>query len=234
MKLTVLGKYGPYPQDRDSACSGYLIEQDDTKLLIDCGPGTLGRLLSTIDIRNLNAIYLTHLHYDHTSDLLTMGYLLDDLNLTIPVYTKLTGKDYEKILFSNKHFKAIDINGSSNIKIGCLNLAFMKMDHPLVNHGVLIKGDVNLGITGDTKYCENVVTLAKKSDYLLADCSKPTGFKGPHMGAEYAFKIINETNTTILATHVTPNSEVDLFSKEKRIIPVEELKTYILNGKSKA
>lgn len=228
MKLTILGKYGPYPQDKNSACSGYLVEEEDTKILIDCGTGVLGRLCSTIDIRDLTAIYVTHLHFDHTSDLLPMGYLLDAYNLDIPVYTFLTNSPYENILFKNKHFRLIDINEHQDINIGSLNLSFLKMEHPLINHGVLIKGSINLGITGDTKFCDNVIKLAQKSDYLLADCAKPIGFKGPHMGIEHAFDILENSSTTILATHQSPNESVNLLDNDKRIILVEEMMCYNL------
>ncbi len=43
MRLTVLGK-SPWWQDADGACSGYLVEEDDTCLLVDCGNGVFGKL----------------------------------------------------------------------------------------------------------------------------------------------------------------------------------------------
>ena len=229
MKLTVLGKYGPYPQGENTACSGYLIEDGNTKILVDCGPGVLSRLQSFIDIKTLDAIYLTHLHYDHTSDLLPLRYYLDDLNHDINIITHITDTPYADILLNHKHFILTHIDETSIINIGSLNLTFYKMGHPVVNHGILIKGTKNLGITGDTVYCKNVLKLANESDYLLADCSKPIGFTGPHMSADYAFKIIKKTNTTILATHATPFQNTNnLFDNNSQIIPVEELKTYTL------
>lgn len=228
MKLTILGKYGPYPQDSNSACSGYLVEHENVKILVDCGSGVLGRLQSLIDLRELSAVYLTHLHFDHTSDMLPLRYLLDDLNVKLDVYTHLTGSDYEKILLGHNRFTLHHIDGNSKINIGNLNLTFYKMDHPVINHGVLISGDVNLGITGDTRYCANVLELASKSDYLLADCSKPVGFNGPHMTAFHASEIAQNSQAIILATHVTPGKPTDDLFDGKKIIPVEELKTYDL------
>ena len=40
MKLTVLGCNGPYPA-AGGACSGYLLETGDTRVLLDCGAGAL-------------------------------------------------------------------------------------------------------------------------------------------------------------------------------------------------
>jgi len=65
MKLTVLGCYGPYPKAR-GACSGYLLESQDTKILIDCGNGVLSRLLEYCgNLNNIDAILISHLHPDH-------------------------------------------------------------------------------------------------------------------------------------------------------------------------
>ena len=38
MKLTVLGCNGPYPAP-GGACSGYLLQEGDTGVLLDCGAG---------------------------------------------------------------------------------------------------------------------------------------------------------------------------------------------------
>jgi ribonuclease BN (tRNA processing enzyme) len=43
MRLTVLGK-SPSWQDADGACSGYLIEDGDTAVLLDCGNGVFSKL----------------------------------------------------------------------------------------------------------------------------------------------------------------------------------------------
>ena len=229
MKLTILGKYGPYPQDGNTACSGYLVEEGNVKILVDCGSGVLGRLKSMINLKELSAIYLTHLHFDHTSDILPLRYLLDDLGIKVKIITHITNTEYCNILLNHPKFDIININDTSNIDIGHLKLSFCKLEHPVVNHGIIIEGKVKLGITGDTIYCENVLNMARNCDYLLADCSKPIGFKGPHMSADKAISIVEQTNVTLFATHATPNKNTDhLFEKYPNIIPVEELKTYQL------
>ena len=76
MKLTVLGKYGPYGKAGNGAASSYLVENNNEYLVLVMGPGTLSRLQSVVDIKNVHYIYLSHLHYDHTSDFLAFRYLL--------------------------------------------------------------------------------------------------------------------------------------------------------------
>jgi len=71
MRLTILGSAGSAPGP-DSPCSGYLVEHDDFKLLLDLGPGasmTLQRFVSPGDI---DAAILSHRHSDHHADLTQM------------------------------------------------------------------------------------------------------------------------------------------------------------------
>jgi len=71
MRLTILGSAGSAPGP-DSPCSGYLVEHDDFKLLLDLGPGasmTLQRFVSPGDI---DAAILSHGHSDHHADLAQM------------------------------------------------------------------------------------------------------------------------------------------------------------------
>ena len=48
MRLTVLGK-SPSWQDAGGACSGYLIEDSDTRVVLDCGNGVFGKLRERMD-----------------------------------------------------------------------------------------------------------------------------------------------------------------------------------------
>jgi ribonuclease BN (tRNA processing enzyme) len=65
--MTVLGK-SPAWADAGGACSGYLVESGDTCVLLDCGPGVLGKLRSVRDYATVDAIVLSHLHADHMLD----------------------------------------------------------------------------------------------------------------------------------------------------------------------
>ena len=69
MFLTVLGRHGPYPRP-GGACSGYFIEDGSTRVLIDCGSGVLSRLMEHVHPAHLDAIVLSHLHFDHAGGLL--------------------------------------------------------------------------------------------------------------------------------------------------------------------
>jgi ribonuclease BN (tRNA processing enzyme) len=68
MKVTVLGGAAA-GGNTGSGCSGYLIQSNDTNLVVDLGPGTLPELRKHCDFRSINAIVITHWHVDHYLDL---------------------------------------------------------------------------------------------------------------------------------------------------------------------
>src|ERR1043166_7344733 len=75
MRLTVLGK-SPSWQDADGACSGYLIEEDGFRLLLDCGNGVFSKLRRFVDYVDVDAVVISHLHADHFLDLVPFSYAL--------------------------------------------------------------------------------------------------------------------------------------------------------------
>jgi ribonuclease BN (tRNA processing enzyme) len=75
MRLTVLGK-SPSWQDAGGACSGYLLQENDTAVLIDCGNGVFSKLRQRIDYVDLDAVVISHLHADHFLDLVPFSYAL--------------------------------------------------------------------------------------------------------------------------------------------------------------
>ena len=75
MKLTVLGK-SPSWQDAGGACSGYLLQEEDTTVVLDCGNGVFGKLRRFVDYVDVDAVVLSHLHADHFLDLVPYAYAL--------------------------------------------------------------------------------------------------------------------------------------------------------------
>jgi ribonuclease BN (tRNA processing enzyme) len=51
------------------AQSGYLVEEESGRLLLDCGPGVLPRLREREDWPRVDAIAISHFHLDHWGDL---------------------------------------------------------------------------------------------------------------------------------------------------------------------
>ena len=75
MKLTVLGGSAAAPNPGD-ACAGYHVASGATALLLDCGSGVVSQLRALADERALSGVVVSHLHADHTLDLVTLRYAL--------------------------------------------------------------------------------------------------------------------------------------------------------------
>jgi len=88
MRLTVLGK-SPSWQDAGGACSGYLVEDEDTVLLVDCGNGVFSKLRQFRDYVDVDAVVISHLHADHFLDLVPYAYALTyaPRQQPVPVHT---------------------------------------------------------------------------------------------------------------------------------------------------
>ena len=68
MRLRVIGSSPAWP-NAGSAHSGYVVESDGRRLLLDCGPGVLARLREDEAWPRIDAIVISHFHLDHWGDL---------------------------------------------------------------------------------------------------------------------------------------------------------------------
>ena len=76
VRLTVIGSSPAWPNP-GSAQSGYLVETESEphrNLLLDCGPGVLGRLRANGGV-HVEAMAITHFHLDHWGDLVPWAWL---------------------------------------------------------------------------------------------------------------------------------------------------------------
>lgn len=228
MKLTVLGKYGPYGKPGVGAASGYLISDGKFKILCDMGSGVMSRLLATTDIAELSGIFVSHLHYDHTSDLLPFRYRLDELKLPINVYThKEKNNPYYDLLFKHPYINVINIDEDTVLTVDGVRMSFYPMNHRMPAYGIRCDGNGSVFYTGDTMFTDEIIKGGKGCDIVLADCSKPDVFIGAHMQAKYAFEIRNRTGALVIATHLAPDfSPENLFAGADGIIIAEEGRTY--------
>jgi len=120
MKLTVLGNYGTFP-GAGGACSGYLLQQGNVNILIDCGNGVMSRLQKYCRIEDLDAIVLSHLHRDHTSDMHVLKYAVETkraygtMNRAIEVYAPGTPRaEYKSLTYKNA-FKLSTVSGGMSL-----------------------------------------------------------------------------------------------------------------------
>jgi ribonuclease BN (tRNA processing enzyme) len=70
--LTIVG-CAPAWGNPGEPCSSYLVEAGGARILLDCGSGAFGALRALSDLP-LDAVVLSHLHFDHVADLIPFGF----------------------------------------------------------------------------------------------------------------------------------------------------------------
>ncbi|WP_425446137.1 MBL fold metallo-hydrolase [Dethiothermospora halolimnae] len=240
MKLTVIGNSGPYPK-ANGACSGYLIEDGDTKVLLDCGNGVLSILQDICDVRKLDAIILSHLHSDHISDILVLKYALGinkkEGYLPISLYTPQDDMDMVERFNYNDAFNIIPIDDNKSIKIDNLNISFQKMIHPVDTYAIKIDNDISTFVySGDTSYNEELIEFAKLADMFLCESSileRDMKEDIPHLSPKEAGEIGKKASVKrLILTHFWPEYNLQDIIDEARynfdgILEISEVrKTY--------
>ncbi|WP_193506581.1 MBL fold metallo-hydrolase [Streptomyces coeruleorubidus] len=181
LRLTVLGCATPYPSV-DNPCSGYLVSSGDTRIWVDAGSGTLGPLQRHVRLEELDAIWISHLHADHSADLLTAYYgaLYADIRLTapIPLYGPPGTADRLAGFLTNtparspieSAFAVTELHDGHQVTIGSLRLTSRAVAHGIPAFAVRIETvGRSLVYSGDTAPCQSLTELAEGCDVLLCE-----------------------------------------------------------------
>lgn len=181
MQLTVLGSSASQPAAGD-ACSGYLVTQGETAVLLDCGAGTLGRLQEHASLDSLSAIVISHLHPDHFSDLIPLRYgrrYGDTGTKEIPVFLPPGGVAYlnglAAALSKTRPFweGALQLEEYAPriiIDLGAISVRPVEVVHGIRSFGMRVQADGRrLAYSSDTVMCSELEGLAEGVHVLLAE-----------------------------------------------------------------
>lgn len=225
MRLHVLGCHGPWPC-AGGATSGYLIEQGEQTLLMDCGAGVLGKLLALCDPAALSGVLLSHLHADHASDLLVLRYYLESRGVSLPVYVPGEDASPLRALLSCPALQIAPYPDS--LSLAGLRVTTLPVRHPVPCRALrLTDGEKTLLYTGDTNDCPGLAAFARGADALLADAAfleaewKETL---PHMSAAGAARLAAEAGAkSLYLTHLpTRHAPETLAAEAKKIFPAAQ------------
>ncbi|SDJ57187.1 Ribonuclease BN, tRNA processing enzyme [Lentzea albidocapillata subsp. violacea] len=190
LSLTVLGCATPYPST-DNPCSGYLVSHGDTRVWMDAGTGTLGPLQRHTRLEDLDAIWISHLHADHSADLLTAYYALlfaDVERDPVPLYGPPGIADRLAGFLTNgpvrspieDAFEVVELHDGLQAAVGSMWLTTAAVEHGIPAFGVRIEaGGAALTYSGDTAPCPSLTELANGTDVLL--CESESTEKAPDM-----------------------------------------------------
>ncbi|WP_405977714.1 MBL fold metallo-hydrolase [Streptomyces sp. NBC_00158] len=182
LRLTVLGSATPYASV-DNPCSGYLVDGGGTRVWVDAGSGTLAQLQRHVTLDGLDAIWLSHLHADHSADLLTAYYaaLYADIRLPapIPLYGPPGTADRLVHFLTNsatrspveEAFAVQELYDGHEARVGSLTLTSRAVAHGIPAFAVRVDADGggSLVYSGDTAPCPALTRLAEGCDVLLCE-----------------------------------------------------------------
>ncbi|MGD9569505.1 MAG: MBL fold metallo-hydrolase [Sedimentibacter sp.] len=224
MKVTIIGHWGGFPKVGE-ATSGYLIEQDDYKLLLECGSGVLSSLQKVTDLGKLDSVLITHYHYDHCCDIGPLQYArqiktqLGEINNALPIYAP--NGEFFNILKWENYTYGEGYNKDSTLNLGPFEISFIKNNHPVEAYSVNIKCDNKvLSFTSDTSYFDELTDFFKDSDLLIAECSfyaHMDGTKAGHLNSAQAGILAEKSNVKkLVLTHLPHFGNLDDLIKQAK------------------
>ena len=228
MKLTVLGKYGPYPAV-GGATSGYLLETEKASFVLDMGSGVFSRLEGKIAPEKVDCIIISHFHADHCADLPILGYYLQRLdksgkiNGKIKVFCPKSDREICSSISRSKYFD-VTVVEEKEYEFRGVKLRFFKTNHPETCYGVNITETTNQSVatdknditgdemsfsyTGDTNVCPAAEELFKRAKVVLADgglLERDRSESSPHLSVEKCVEYSNKWGNKLIISHICPS-----------------------------
>lgn len=222
MKLTIIGKYGPYPKD-GGATSCYLLEIKNKKFLLDLGAGSFSRLKSLINPNELDGIILSHFHFDHSSDVGVFIYYCQGLfakgrTEKFKVFCPSEGGIMASAVLECPYFDVTTVSGGEKFELDGISLEFFKMRHPVQCVGVkFFDGEKTFAYTGDTNTVETLDGLYENSNIVLADGAftySDWNENLPHLSVRHVADLTKKWGNKSIITHLNPKYTEEEIQRE--------------------
>lgn len=216
MLVTVLGCSGSYPA-ADCGCSGYLVEHDDTAVVVDLGPGCLSTLQHHIPLDRIDAVVLSHAHPDHWVDLtglhVALKYGVGAEGLS--VWGTAANREMAELLCGGvgSTFDWRITGDGDEFAVGSLRFALAETDHYIETHAVRVGATDGSSIiySSDTGPDWDISVLGTSCDLAIIESTYATdddaaGTK--HLSAAQAGAMGRAAGASRLAlTHFWPGSD---------------------------
>ena len=208
-RLTILGK-SPSWQDRDGACSGYLVEGGAHALLIDCGSGVFAKLRAHDAHERVESVVISHFHADHVLDLVPFAYALtygSVLRETRPqLHVPPGGRDSLRRLCGTwgsetlieDAFELDEYDPAAELGLAAARLRFQTLPHYVQSQAIELRaaddGGRRLVFSGDCGPNELLASFARAAQLLLIestllDPESPSDEPAGHLTAAQAGEI---------------------------------------------
>jgi ribonuclease BN (tRNA processing enzyme) len=216
VKLHVIGSSGTFPVPGRPA-SGYLIEQGETRIWCDAGPGTFVGL--PVDSYMVDAIVISHQHPDHCADVFAAFHAwtyCPEPRLGVPLYgpqsvwDRLSGfldGGQESRFAETFHFTPVWTG--DEVDLGGISVSFTEMDHSVPTVGSRWESDSRvLFFTGDTGPNGDWQGLAEGADLFLCEAAYQVRGEGDyphHLTATEAGQVARTIGAArLVLAHIPP------------------------------
>jgi ribonuclease BN (tRNA processing enzyme) len=184
VRLTVLGCSGSVPGPASPA-SGYVVEHEGFRVVVDLGPGAAGALLDDAAhaAPRVDAVLISHLHADHCLDLVSLATALrygrHPASAPTPVFGPVGLR--ERIVTAYGYDAGLDelfgfVEDDVPAELGPFAIATATMNHPVPTSGFrLTAGGRSIAYSADTGESPDLVALAEGADVLLCEATYAPG-----------------------------------------------------------
>ena len=187
MKIKQIGNGGAFNYEQPN--SAFLVKLNTKTILVDCGYSVYSELrrldsLKEINLKDIRAVYITHMDDDHIGSLKTLLYyqyyingivmdvLYDSLLIDFKKYMNL--KEFNTITVDYKYKKQtlvnlIPIQTESFLNYDDVKIRTFSGEHHVPVFGIIF--NKTLAITGDTRPTKFIEEKLKDVDYIFHDFS---------------------------------------------------------------
>jgi ribonuclease BN (tRNA processing enzyme) len=228
ISVTILGSGTCVPSLRRSSCA-VLMETGGKKLLFDAGAGTLRRMLECgVSIFDISCLFFSHFHPDHTAELVPFLFA-SKYSEQGPRNTPLTliaGEGfcafYQALKQTYGHWIELDADilsitemntkGPDRLEFDQFSVSTRPASHnpESVSYRIASPSGYSVVYSGDTDYCENLITLATEAQVLICECSHADAEKVPgHLSPSLAGSIAAKAGVKkLVLTHFYPRCDM--------------------------
>ena len=220
MRLKVLGTGTCNPSVRRGS-PAYVVSEGALTILVDAGPAVAHRLVEFgYSVLDIDVVVVTHFHVDHTADLATLFFAYNYGVVPRQKPLLVIGGEGIERLYENlqnlypwvepKSYRlSLETADETTIEKGGMAITTGLMNHRPESIGVRVsRGEKSITFTGDTDYSENLVTLARNTDVLVAECSFPEKKVPGHMNLEVLNRVVTEARPRrVILSHLYPDWE---------------------------
>jgi ribonuclease BN (tRNA processing enzyme) len=227
MSVTILGSGTCVPSLRRSACA-VLVKIRDRVLLFDSGAGTMRRLLEAqTTIFDLTHIFYSHLHPDHTGELVPLLFATkysggpprrSPLNI-------LAGKGFSDFYRGLKNvygewielapgelnIEELDNRARDTRRYPDFTVDSVPVEHndESIAYRVTAPDGTSVVYSGDTDYSDSLIALAENADIFICESALPDGLKAKgHLTPSLAGEMATRANVRkLVLTHFYPECD---------------------------